>query len=340
MTVPRILLSTLALVLLAAADLRADELLLTNGDRLTGTAVTMAEGELTYQTAYAGRLTIPWREVAGLSTAEPVRVVLADGTTWTGVAEAPGDGALGLAAEAGAEPRTVALAEVAALNPPVRPRVSYRGNVQVGLASTRGNSDTASTHLAGELTVRAGRGRYTLDAALNRTEDRGEATSSNTTLSAEYDRFYGERWYLNASLLAAEDEFKDLELRTAVGIGVGYQVLDTDRTSLAAELGVSQVEQDFIATPDESFAAGRWSLRFERLLAGQRVRAFHTQEGFVGLASTDGGELLLRTRTGLRFSLLRSFVASTQLNLDYDRSPSPGREKRDTALLVNLGLQW
>ncbi|MBU4344815.1 MAG: DUF481 domain-containing protein [Proteobacteria bacterium] len=44
--------------------------------------------------------------------------------------------------------------------------------------------------------------------------------------------------------------------------------------------------------------------------------------------------------TGLRFQLYKNFNMTTQYNYDWDKSPTPGREKVDEMYLFTFGCQW
>src|ERR1017187_925263 len=57
---------------LGAQGLRADTVMLKNGDRLTGTAVKLEGGKLTFKTAYADAIAIAWDQVASLTTTQPM----------------------------------------------------------------------------------------------------------------------------------------------------------------------------------------------------------------------------------------------------------------------------
>ncbi|MPZ16131.1 MAG: hypothetical protein GEU73_17230, partial [Chloroflexi bacterium] len=59
--------------LLMAEPAAADEVLLTNGDHLTGQVVSLAGGTLTFETPH-GELRIVWTTVAGLVVDEPILV--------------------------------------------------------------------------------------------------------------------------------------------------------------------------------------------------------------------------------------------------------------------------
>src|SRR5580698_2809149 len=70
----RFALSVLAFTIsiFGAAALRADTVVLKNGDRLTGTAVKLDGGKLTFKTAYADPIAIAWDQVISLSTSQPL----------------------------------------------------------------------------------------------------------------------------------------------------------------------------------------------------------------------------------------------------------------------------
>src|ERR1039458_203060 len=52
--------------------LRADTVVLKNGDRLTGTAVKLEGGKLTFKTAYADAIAIAWDQVSNLKVDKPL----------------------------------------------------------------------------------------------------------------------------------------------------------------------------------------------------------------------------------------------------------------------------
>ena len=70
-------LAIIVLMLLAGAA-RADEIVLANGDRLTGTVLRKEGEELVFRTEYAGELKIAWGQIVRISTSEPMSLVLSD----------------------------------------------------------------------------------------------------------------------------------------------------------------------------------------------------------------------------------------------------------------------
>src|SRR5581483_7263651 len=79
----RIFLSAWFLVLVASY-VSADQVLLANGDRLTGTIIKSDDKELTLKTDYAGEVKIQWSAVSGLTSPEALHVRTKAGQTLVG----------------------------------------------------------------------------------------------------------------------------------------------------------------------------------------------------------------------------------------------------------------
>lgn len=332
---------TLALaLLLTSTGADADTLIMHNGDRLTGTVVSKQDNILTLNTPYAGTLRIQWSEVRQLISEKPVQVILEDDTRLTGTLLPSEDGKVRIRADEVLETAPIALSEVRYINPPVEVNggVRIKGWVNVGVNISSGNTDTEQYHLDAETVARTLENRFTLGATFNRTTDSGTETASNATGYGKYDHFLSEQWYTYANALFTRDEFKDLKLRTTLGLGSGYQFFESEPLSLSLEGGLTYVNEDFYHKEDESYPAGRWALDYERLLFGTRLRFFHKHEGLAGL--TDVDDLLILSKTGIRAPLGQGLTASAQVDVDWDNTPAAGNDSTDTRYLLNLGYEW
>jgi len=340
MKCPRQILSLMVLFyVLTIGSVMADEVLLKNGDHLTGQVVRMEEDKLIFKTSYAGEISILWQEAAGIETEASVEVVLTDKTSLKGIPLPAEKGKMRLKLSKIVETVSFDLTEVQAINPkPPESAVKLKGHINMGLSATSGNTDTKNGHLDGEFVARTEKNRFTLGAEFNRTEDEGKETVNNALGYLKYDHFLSEKWFLYSNALFEKDKFKDLNLRTALGAGAGYQFLETPLTNLSLEAGLTYVNEDFDLAEDKDYPAGRWSLNFERDLWDKAVQVFHFHEGFVSLEDTD--DVFIRSRTGLRLPIYKNLKTTAQYNYDWDKSPEPGREKADKAYLLTLGYHW
>lgn len=303
---------------LAATATAADELQLRSGDRLTGDVVALHDGKLTFKTSF-GELTIPWSEVAALRLDGPMLVTVT-----------------------GAGPRMttlegIALADVTALASPPPPLV-LGGGANLGWLATGGNTDINSLHLDGEITARRPDDRFTAGVAVNRAEDGGRQTARNATVTFNYDRFLGERLFANGNAIFTNDTFRDLDLRSALGGGLGYEVWKSSRGTLSIEGGLGYVHENFTDAPTDSYAAAREAVRFATFVVGKQVEVFHHHDGYFGL--TGENNLFVRMQNGVRFALVGGLVSTVQLDFDYDRSPAPGRKSVDRSTSVTFGYRF
>ena len=325
-----------AFVFLASGLARADEVWLKNGDRLTGKVLSLDGGALLFKTSYAGDLSIQWGEVVNLKTDGPVKVVLGDDTTAQGPVS-PGDsGKVRVKAEQVAEPVTIDLAKVKTINP--KPPLTTKVRVNVGASFTSGNTDTQDIYADGEFVARTDWNRYTIGGLYKRSEDNNVKTDDKKLGYMKYDHFFSKKWYGYANATGEQDDFKDLDLRITVGVGAGYQFIESERTNLSLEGGLSYVNENYITAPDNSFVAGRWGLRFDHFILPKSLQYFLYHTGLQSLESSD--DLILFTSTGFRVPFYKDLNLTAQMNWEYDKSPSPGREKSDYTYVLTLGYQW
>jgi putative salt-induced outer membrane protein YdiY len=330
-----------SLLVLSAGTALADEVILTNGDRLTGTILRKEHDTLVFTTTYGGDLNIRWVEVTGILSDKPQRFYLDDGRRLTGTASPGSDGEITIEAEREPSIGPIPLSLVRWINP--SPEVAgegteFKGRLNLGAASTAGNTDTEKFHIDAEIIARTFKNRYTAGAAGNEGKTSGVKSESDWLAYLKYDRFLTPKWYAYVNGSAEQDRFKDIDLRTTAGAGSGYQFIDTDRTNLSLEGGLSNVRTDFAATPDEDYTALRWALKFEHTLFKSEVQFFHQHEAL--LAVDDPEKIVVKSITGLRMPIVKKIRTALQYNLDWENEPAPGRVRTDRALLLTLGYEF
>jgi putative salt-induced outer membrane protein YdiY len=372
---PRRLAFLILLLVFGAA--RADEVILANGDRLTGTVVRKEGDELIFKTSYAGEIKIAWGQVVRVTTEHPMSLVLSDQslaqTKTIGAVpeqkpapEAPAatDGEMeanqgrapgaqpgeppapqspapqpGAKAEAAPAPIPVDMVAYVNAGPGVDLLgVRWKGRINIGGNGNRGNSRTDNIRIEGEAVARQQQNRWTLSGVFDRGKDQHTVTRRNWLASGKYDLFISERWYGYSLLTLESDRFRDIDRRDTIGAGIGHQMIDTERTHLSLEGGLNYVRTDFHEAEDEGYPALRWALKYDQRLFGTEMQIFHNHEILSDI--TDVERTFVRSQTGLRLPLLRRLTATAQLNLDYDNKPAPGTVKSDRVYLFTVGYHW
>jgi len=321
----------------AAATAGADEVVLTNGDRISGKLVELADGKLSIKTEYAGTVKIDWSQVQSFATDEPVYLKIGDNVIRGTVSESES----GMATLESGDLLTtgsIELSRLESMSYERKPAVKVSGRINIGASSTSGNTNTDQFHGDVEVVARSEKNRIILGAEGNKAKTDGTETESNWLAYLGYDHFVSKKWYAYASSSAENDKFKDINLRTTLGAGAGYQFFETDQTNLSMELGASYVNTDYIDAEDSDYPAARWAMNLTQKLFESKMEFFNTDSLHVSLDNSDN--LFLRTRTGLRFPLVARMNSTIQYNYDYDDNPSPGRVKEDKAWLFTLGYKW
>ncbi|MCJ7602066.1 MAG: DUF481 domain-containing protein [Desulfobulbaceae bacterium] len=59
---------------------------------------------------------------------------------------------------------------------------------------------------------------------------------------------------------------------------------------------------------------------------------------FVSLENS--ADMFLRSKTGVRIPLKKNFLASFQVNFDWDNVPAPDKVRKDTDYIFSFGYQW
>src|SRR5258708_20482971 len=153
-------------LLLSFPALAADQVVLTNGDTISGAIVKKDGDKLTIKSQFMGEVTMPWSAVKSIRSDAELSVVLPSGETIKGKVSTAGDQ---LQIAAGPETKTAPLAGVSAVRDAdeqhtvdrlVHPGMLelWYGNLDLGLAlaSANARSDSLTTAFTGGRLTRQG----------------------------------------------------------------------------------------------------------------------------------------------------------------------------------------
>ena len=132
-----------------------------------------------------------------------------------------------------------------------------------------------------------------------------------------------------------QDKLSDLNLRTSLGAGYGYQFFETEIAKMSTEYGLAYVNEDYIDAPDDSFPSLSFGLNYERKFWNKRPVFFNNYN--VSIRVEDTTDVLVKTKVGLRVPIVENVNVATQLNVEHDNTPPVGVEKTDTSLIFSLG---
>jgi putative salt-induced outer membrane protein YdiY len=273
---------------------RADQVILKNGDRITGTIVksdVKADDKtkttvLVIKTEFAGEISVQWDAVTSIVAGEPLHLELKDGQTVVGTVNTV-DGKLDVATkdtgEVAAPKDTIVAvrnddeqkvheAEIDRLR---HPRLTdfWSGLLDTGLSLTRGNSATLSYNLAAKAVRATERDKISVySTAIYATDD--NTPPSRTTAHAIRGGLRGdfnvsERMFVFGFTDFEYDEFQHLDLRNVLGGGLGYHVVKTQNTTFDV-FGGGDYEQEYFA-PDPPLVLTNVTRKTGEIVAGEEL---------------------------------------------------------------------
>jgi putative salt-induced outer membrane protein YdiY len=344
---------TLSATLTASAFAQEpDQVTLSNKDVLTGKVKAMADGKLVITSPVLGDVTVPMANVEQIVTKEPIQVRTKADTTASGRILGIEGGALKLDGEV----PSVALDNLAMINPPVAPAPAWTGTLKVtGLYAT-GNTDRRAMGLALDAVRRSDVDRITFDASWDYAEDKKDPDNDPSTSNIKewdltqrrtggglkYDYFLTKRWYALVTTRVLGDTLANLDLRFTGGAGLGYSVIDNDDTTLLAEAGLSYFNENYRIVadgdPDSSeYLAARVAYTLRHNLS-DRTKLLHSCEAFP--STEDATDVYLQAKTEVTTNLTDNMIASVAWVMDYDNTPSPGFERVDHRVLLSVGWSF
>jgi hypothetical protein len=244
-----------ALVLfLCPALLLADQVVLKNGDTLTGKIIKKDGDKLTFKSEFLGEVSMPWSAVKSVTSDEPVTVILPGNVSVSGKVSTSDD-KLQVAAPT---PQSAPLSAVANIRNPQEQHTWERlqhpgvlelwsGFFDIGLALARGNARTDTLTTAASASRVSSKGKITVNFSQIRATARSNGIT-DTIASAihagwTYNRDISSRVFVTTMNAYDHDRFQQLDLRTVLGGGFGFNAVKTESTVLSFS-GLADYERE------------------------------------------------------------------------------------------------
>ena len=115
---------------------------------------------------------------------------------------------------------------------------AWDGSIEVGLNGSSGNSDARSIRTGFDLSRETARANWEVDLTYNKNESNGVETQHNALFGSNWDfKMSNPRWTWFTKFGLEYDEFKNFDLRLSLNTGLGYALIDTDRTKFRPRFG-------------------------------------------------------------------------------------------------------
>ncbi len=340
----------LAVLVVFGQSVFADQVTLSNGDRLTGTILKSDDKALVLKTEFAGEVTLQWPAITEINSAQPLHVALKSGQILVGGMKTT-DGQIEVE-PANRQPVSVSKDAIASLRSDseevayehsLHPRLleGWAGGVDLGFALTRGNSETQNLNLAfiaDRKTTRDHIGLYANSVFASNDEPGAVpgTTADSTQAGARYDRNFAARGFGFGEADFQTDALQSLDLRSVLSGGLGWHAIKTSRTTLDFLGGINYTREDYSSLGRDLVA----------ITAGQElVRKFGaasviTEKLYVYPDLNQTGEYRAAFNLGTVTKLSKWLGWQNAFGDIYVTNPPAGKQRNDLQLTTGLNVAF
>ena len=346
----------LPLILGLCSHLLADQVVLRNGDRLTGTIEKSDDKSLVIKTEFAGEVTIQWAAIQDIKSEQPLHVELKEGNTVVGPVtssdgkievstktsgnmEVPKDSIVVMRSDA-AQAAWERLQHPGYLD-------GWEGGVNVGFGLTAGNSETKNLALAFTGTRTGLHDKLSLYAGsvyeTNGLAPPGTRVTANTNKGgARYDRDITPRLFAFVNADFFTDALQDLNLRSVFGGGLGFHAIKTANTTLDFLGGIAYTRENYTQLAPlphliHNFAAAQIGDEFMRKWRGSTVI---TQKAYFFPDFSDAGEYRATFDLGTVTKINNWLGWQNTFGDVYVTNPPEGKKKNDLVFTTGLNVTF
>jgi putative salt-induced outer membrane protein len=332
----------------------ADQIIMTNGDRLTGAIVKLDDASLTIKSEFAGEVKIQWRSIETISSDQPLHVTLKDDqviigtlTTTEGKIEIQTReaGKVMVSKEAillirSEKEHAAYIAELERLRNPGLGDL-WSGSLDAGLSATRGNADTLTVGVGAQAARITSRDKISVYFAslFAKNDTTGESVTTANALrgGTRYDFNLSDDLFAFGLTDLEYDKFQNLDLRFVLAGGLGFHAKKTERTRLDL-FGGGAFNQEYYST-EPTRRSGEVLLGEEFAYKLSNITSL--TERLVAFPSlSEGGEFRVAFDTTAVTRLSRLLSWQVTLSDRYISNPIPGVKKNDLLLTTGIRLTF
>ncbi len=271
----KLMFSLVSIFGLLGSQLFADQIVLKNGDKLTGTIVDSDAKTLTLKSDFVGQVQdskfvgevkIQWDAIQSIDSTQPLYVTSKDGQVLTGnvttkdakfEVQTASSGQVAVAKDVvtavrSKDQQSAYEAQIYKLE---HPKLTdfWGGVIDTGLAIARGNTETLTYNLSAKAARTTEKDKLSLYALALYSNNNCSAPKSGCTSTSptnptittanliggggRLDFNIGDRWFAFGLLDLLHNPFQDLDLRVAPAGGIGYHAVKSDKTTFDLSLG-------------------------------------------------------------------------------------------------------
>lgn len=315
-----------------ATPLHADQLVMRNGDIITGKITKLTQSKVTIKPKYSGKFEVDIAQVVSLTTDTTLEITTQDGEVLAAQIKGMKEDQLLLLVDDESIPvPREAMLEAA----PPRKFYARESNVDGLVTINKGNTKSRSAVVNFDTRLRLGDHRQYLKATVRRDEQNDVSTKKQNLLRYEYDWIFSKPWYLGLSGDYERDPIRALSHRSTIGILLGRDLINNEKTFVTAKLGVGYSDEKLGGIP-ESGTVGLWEFFLEHDFG--KADVFHNHG--INYQNYGSNNMIVKSNTGFKIDVFRQVYAKVSYRYDYESEPAAGKAGTDSTLAIGLGAKF
>jgi len=213
------------------------------------------------------------------------------------------------------------------------------GQVELGIVSTSGNTETRSWNLNGELLYAAGPWEHEGSVRYLRTSDAEATTADRTLVRGESRRAISDRDFVFVALRYERDRFSGFDYRVTERLGYGRDLLVGEPLAWEFEVGLgSRQSRELEVFADGVVTGGGSTTEFIGAVATALTWTISDTARLTEEVSVDGGSggTVSQSITALTADLVSDFALRLSFDAKHTSEVPPDRDKLDTVTSATL----
>jgi hypothetical protein len=327
----------------------ADQVVLKNGDRVTGSIVKKDENNLTIKADHFGTIVTTWDQVDSIVSDKPLYVVLGNGKTLHGTLAKTGNK---LEVSTPSAKDSFPLTEIVFIRDEDQEKAYERlqhpgwtelwtGTATIGIAGTSGNSETLTFTTSFNVARATNTDKTSVYFKAIKSSAMVDGSTEDTAQAVQggiaYNHNAGKRFYFNSFNDYEYDKFKDLDFRFVIGGGAGFHTWKNARSSLDLLAGISYNHSRFSTPLTTNSAEFYWGDEYSWKL-NSAATLTQTYRMFNDLTNT--GDYRVNFDIWLNTKIWKWLTWQLSLSDRYLSNPAPGIKSNDLLYTTGIGMSF
>lgn len=330
-----IILGVLVLVAPAAHADEPDVVVLSSGNRMTGSISELSRGELSFSIEGAGSVDIDWHNVESLSSQKEMDVDLKSGERLTGPISSPSKTKLEVKTALGS--KTVDMKDVVRIKPLHATFVERTsGDIEAGFGFYQAQNELDLT-LVAELANQTR--NYLTEASFDSLIRRQNGVNSLSRNDFEIGsrRFLPKRWFVLGQFAVQQDQALDLDLRLLAAGSLGRYLVKNNRIIFSVYGGFDYNGEQYSGFPNSNTAEGLGAVEWDWFDAKSKTELKTVAQSYFTLTRS---RIRLQLKTEIRHDIWRKYFGAIHFFEAFDSNPPPGLADNDYGLTITIGRSF